>query len=266
MGFDERLRHRVGSEGRETWFEIEVEEGLVVAYRVASIDGRPVFVEVRVFGGTVADGTRQVGQWGRPNSDSSREIRRADLADLPVAAHLKRLRALMAPESTKDMAEAQELWSQRHLLSPEFRDLLDPAGTLWAGDTTGQEATEATVRYAEWDVPQLLGFINYLETPPSRAGRKPHDDHYIATIAALYLKSLKRAPRSPYLTLQALMAERRQHLSTGRLEQLVREARKRNLLSGAPGPGKAGGQLTQRGRALIMELVEREGRGHNPLQ
>lgn len=136
--------------------------------------------------------------------------------------------------------------------------MIHPSGELPAGGLTAPKArasfTAATrvLRDGlkeEPDESLLLerGLDERARSVPRRAGPKDRGDRFYADIAAGYVSAMTRDPRRPVL----LLAEEI-HLSPQRARTLVAEARRRLLLS-AGRPGVAGGELTEKGRALRGE-------------
>lgn len=76
-------------------------------------------------------------------------------------------------------------------------------------------------------------------------------DHFYAGVAAVYLGELD-SPDGVYKA----MAERL-HLAESTVVDYVKEARRRKLLTPAPGRGLKGGELTETARALLTKLTIR---------
>lgn len=78
-----------------------------------------------------------------------------------------------------------------------------------------------------------------------------HDDRFLAAVAALYVELLPTAD-DVYGELRAALSERDIHYGRDGARELVRKARARELLTGAP-KGRAGGTLTPRAVSLLAD-------------
>jgi hypothetical protein len=91
----------------------------------------------------------------------------------------------------------------------------------------------------------------FVSDPPARRGpgRPGMPDHALAELARDYLAALGAGSRSP-----AIDVARRRRLSPARVRDLMFKARRRGILTPATMPGRHGGDLTARGRALLENV------------
>lgn len=116
------------------------------------------------------------------------------------------------------------------------------------------ELVDAARRYIRSDALARLRPLLPHDTPGTwayefeqapRPGRRGRGDRFYAEVAALYVRALDRpAPVKQVATWLKY--------STSRVRDLLHEARRRGLLTGSP-RGRAGGELTQRGRDLLVD-------------
>ena len=92
---------------------------------------------------------------------------------------------------------------------------------------------------------------------PRRPGRKGHDDRFLAQVASVYVGALAAGSRRPIADAAERLREVGQHYSNARVRDLVFMARERGFLTGPPGPGRAGGELTPKAKAILAEAKEK---------
>lgn len=95
---------------------------------------------------------------------------------------------------------------------------------------------------------QVPTFAPGIEHQP---GRRRQPDEFYAAVAAAYVQALEAGSRSPARDI----ADARSY-SRSMVNNWIHEARRRDLLTEAP-PGRAGGELTERARALLAQENER---------
>ena len=133
-----------------------------------------------------------------------------------------------------------------------------PAGDLPLGGLTARQLRRATLgdltrRVSVGFVGRILGALapeitrtlddDHTHPRPGRAGR---DDHFYAVWAARYAERAAYTPRPI-----AELADEHDRPPT-RLREYIAEARRRGLLT-ATRPGRSGGQLTDKARALLED-------------
>jgi hypothetical protein len=102
-----------------------------------------------------------------------------------------------------------------------------------------------------------FGFRGPVELATRRPGRRGHPDHFYALWADTYLRHVDSGSRRAIQELaQAPPVEVEGYVSTGErvapatIRSILREARRRGLLSEAPN-GRAGGELSAKARRLL---------------
>ena len=105
----------------------------------------------------------------------------------------------------------------------------------------------------DWRDPDQADFVRSVWLADARAeprhpGRRGRDDRYYAGIAAAYV-SLVEDDHSPH-PVKDLAEMIGKEVTPNAAAQLVHEARSRGLLTASP-PGRAGGHLTARARAIL---------------
>jgi hypothetical protein len=133
----------------------------------------------------------------------------------------------------------------------------DPKSTPVGGITTdvlrfNLEPLFASLRgvlreHAGTDVLDEWGLRQTVERPvdAGRRGRRPQDGRQLAEIASAYLSLVEDGERSP---IKALAGSR--YLSESAVRRQLDAARRAGIYESA-GQGRAGGQLTRKGRALL---------------
>lgn len=84
----------------------------------------------------------------------------------------------------------------------------------------------------------------------ARPGRGGRDDFYFASVAADYVAALRKNSRNPVAALASMRG-----VSPATVRNLVHEARRRGLLTPSLA-GRAGGELTEKAKALLREQKE----------
>ena len=211
------------------WLEMPLDEHWMVAHRLVPQAGQPVVAEVRVFPREASRSKR--GEW------SARLLGvRALVPAGGLTARLHRRVKLGAHlvEGVKVMAWVAEEADRRRQAAHGTRRRVGPA---------------------PFDADGWLGRLGFAAPPerrpirrsgksPGRPGRPPAA---VARVARDYADAVNRKSRRPV----ADVAARRQ-LKSHTVRDMVRRARVLGLLSPAV-PGRAGGQLTPRGRALLKK-------------
>jgi hypothetical protein len=91
-----------------------------------------------------------------------------------------------------------------------------------------------------------------LEAPPNhkrnttRRGRKPIPDRALLQVAKNYAKKICRRSRRPIADVA-----RQKSMTKEKVRAMIHQARKRGLLTGTPGQGRIGGQLTEKAHRLM---------------
>ena len=212
----------------QVWFEKELPDGWVAAYRLLPQLGRPVAAEARLYPGRIRGG--RVGE-----ADASADVPpggiTTSLLRLPVERHLK---------------EAQEEWMRP--------------------PTADQYVRPESARYTDWDVPALWGFAAYLHPRPSPAGRPRRSEVDYAIFAALYVAAVEENPDSPYKSMATNLAAREHdhsdrvasHYTVSSLRNIVTKAREKGYLTSA-GSGRVGGELTPLARDALAAFAADSG-------
>ncbi|MFN7148957.1 MAG: hypothetical protein ACK4V6_05705 [Microthrixaceae bacterium] len=91
---------------------------------------------------------------------------------------------------------------------------------------------------------------------PARLGRRAKDDSFYAVHARRYVDALGVNKRSP---IDVMVDNSDEHTTKKAQLAYVNRARARGLLTAAP-PGRAGGELTDKARALL-DAIDRGARG-----
>ena len=104
-----------------------------------------------------------------------------------------------------------------------------------------------------------IGFtdLSKLDQPTEherRPGRKGHPDWHYAEFAYYYVQALRdpNTAHKPVASVADLRSESRQYVA-----DTIAEARKRGLLTDAPKPAQAGGELTRKALRILQELRTR---------
>lgn len=100
--------------------------------------------------------------------------------------------------------------------------------------------------------PMPSKFTREAVSAPRRPGSKGRDDRFYVAVASLYVEALERGSRRPVVdAAQELSAKRRGVFEPAYVRDVLHVARQRGLLSRPP-KGRAGGQLTDKARALLQ--------------
>jgi hypothetical protein len=93
---------------------------------------------------------------------------------------------------------------------------------------------------------------------PRRPGSKGRDDRFYATVAALYIEAIERGSNKPVVEAAQTLSKRRSGAyEPAYVRDLLHVARQRGLLTRPP-RGRAGGQLTDKGRTALAETPKEE--------
>jgi hypothetical protein len=141
------------------------------------------------------------------------------------------------------------------VVHPTESDLLPPNGINYEAlravqlGTIQVELSEILTAEVEggWVPAEIVE--RFRSTP--RPGNQGRDDLEYAAIAAMYVRMLG-ASRTP---LRALVDELGPGYTAAAVRAMVNRARKRGLLTSAP-PGRAGGELTEKARALLAAATQ----------
>jgi hypothetical protein len=119
-------------------------------------------------------------------------------------------------------------------------------------------ARDALLRsFGKEQLSKWRGFETAALEAPRRPGRKGHDDRFLAQVASVYVGALAAGSRRPIADTAERLREVGQHYSNARVRDLVFMARERGFLTGPPGPGRAGGELTAKAKAVLDEAKEK---------
>ena len=233
------VKRRVGNEGgftgwevRDAWVETSIGDGWMAAFRVFEREGVLVVGELRVLPEEPDTGDpKSRGYWlsgeRAPGSWSAENL--GDRALIPPGGLTAR-KARKAPFEAVRQA-VRELLARLRIEEGEVEQLFGPAGLLaerrWTPET-------------------------YRRSP---RGRRPKDDRALAEIAAVYVSHAGSRTQ-----LDDTARERKS--SPQYTKRLLKQARDRGLLGNPPGRGRAGGELTDRAKALLQEQHEREEGQH----
>jgi len=143
---------------------------------------------------------------------------------------------------------------------PVLRNLsIEPLGTAPLGGVTGEVLrdvhtgeiiSEATEVYKEWAA-RRPGFRTGFDPRQAvrRPGRRGHPPEFWLEVAVVYAQAQKHHTRA--------VAERFDVKPTT-ASQMIFEVRRRGLLTGPPGPGRPGGELTLMAIAQLKALNNKE--------
>jgi len=111
-------------------------------------------------------------------------------------------------------------------------------------------AFERGRRHPTFPVP--VSFAEQAVSTPRRPGRKGREDRFYAIVAAAYVDAIERGSRTPVVSAaEALSNARSGPYEPPYVRDLLHVARQRGLLTRPP-RGRAGGQLTDKARALLQ--------------
>lgn len=218
-----------GWEVRDAWIEDEIGDGWMVAFRVFEKNGELVVGEIRVFPEEPDEGNadslayyitgqRQPGSWSAENL--------GDRATPQIPGRGLTIRKL------KDVHIEPVLRAARELIAK-----------IRADEGRVDEALEIALSERRWTEE---GFR-------SRRGPQANDDPFLAFVASIYVGAC-RDSRTPLVT---AAAHPRIDYSLRHTKRLLKEARGRKLLTETE-PRKAGGVLTEKGRAALETYYRRE--------
>lgn len=202
--WETRLRHEIRGGLEQTWFEVQVDERWLAAYRLMPEEGYAWPVELRLLPGRIDEPRRPAGQPSRGAEPA--QITSSLLRELRVPEHMKLAREALGGEAGPERIEISGFW----------------------------------------------GFLKAEERPPSGAGRKAKPDQYYASLAVRYVGLVEGGSRQPFKELEEESQGRGTFYSVEFFQNEINEARRRGLLTSA-GPGKAGGELTDKARRLLKQ-------------
>ena len=125
--WETRLRHESGGGVETTWFEVQVDEGWLAAYRLMPEKGYAWPVELRLLRGTIDDPHRIAGEpslGAAPTQITARLLREVRVAD-----HMKLAREALVGEGGQDHLAISALWGFLRA------DLKPPSGSGRRGKT-----------------------------------------------------------------------------------------------------------------------------------
>jgi len=101
--------------------------------------------------------------------------------------------------------------------------------------------------------PMPTKFTQEAVSAPRRPGSKGREDRFYAAVAALYVEALEQGSRKPVVDAAGTLSrKRRGTYDPAYVRDLLHVARQRGLLTRPP-RGRAGGQLTDKGRAALVQ-------------
>jgi hypothetical protein len=212
------------TETTELWYEESV-DGWVFAFRLRGTTGHAEFSEIRIFPDN-GEGERPAGSWDTDGSHPGRGITGAVLRKAVPSEWLKSLRSDELPNLLAQIPEEQ----------------IELAKDL--GDLSYIDSPLADIG--------LLS-ESQLKNRPSRPGWKGHPDSYYLPFAIAIDEATQEGRRDT--NVRAAMV-----LGGWCSPRMIKDARpkcvERGLLTKGPGPGKGGGRLTAKAKALMKEQAD----------
>ena len=217
-------------ETHDIWAEGKLDDDWAVAYRVGLDDhDQPVIAEIRLFPCETWRPNHYEGRW-------SAEVLGSRAGAPSGGIKQKQIRAIPTRHHASVLQRAMSYFQKGHL------SLLGRA-TLGRNESPFQS-----------DAGPTRGSIHQPKKSGKR-GRPPLPDAEYVEAAASYANAIARSSRSP-----AKDVARELRQDEDRTRAMLRRARARGLLSPALSPGKHGGALTERGKAVLRRERQRARR------
>lgn len=216
----------------EAWWE-ESRGDWTLAWRIVPQGGHAVFGELRVFP-TRSETDQEAGEW----ATNSTSVPRGGLLSKYLTA---------VPATGELMKARQQLAKRFKTLTPED----------WENMRTWQDPADLghPLLDAGFYDPNRIGVITGAEKRPGRPGRK---DKFWLKTAVVYHQGCRSGSRHPIKDVAAaIYGSNGQQVTPSQNKQAAKwvgECRKRGFLTPAPGPGAAGGELTEEAMEMLSEL------------